>query len=296
MAIMVGTGRGAQLGVLIKGGEVLERTRSVDTVVFDKTGTLTEARMTLVAATAVESGVDDAVLLRRAASLEAMSEHPIAAASAAGSTVHRPVEGFRNLAGRGVPGDHLTVEGRRGTVLVVGSAVQGQIALPVHPHQLGEQGDDVLGLPDDLELRLQPLGDDHMRHRGQHRDIGARQQRQVPGTVQMNRVQQVDAARIQHDQPRPLAQAPAQASATTVTVAPASAAASAVDSTQQSVDTPVSTRCGWSPTTAWRPVPRLPKVGSVTTGSFRSAAADAKGSVSAYSGSASGSRANGHSR
>jgi P-type Cu+ transporter len=107
-AIMVGTGRGAQMGVLIKGGEILERTRSVDTVVFDKTGTLTEARMQLVSAESFDPGVDDAVLLRRAASLEAMSEHPIATAIAAGSTDHRPVEGFRNLAGKGVRG---TVDG-----------------------------------------------------------------------------------------------------------------------------------------------------------------------------------------
>jgi P-type Cu+ transporter len=107
-AIMVGTGRGAQMGVLIKGGEVLERTRSVDTVVFDKTGTLTEARMQLVSAEALEPGLDDAVLLRRAASLEAMSEHPIAAAIAAASSDLRPVEDFRNLAGKGVRG---TVDG-----------------------------------------------------------------------------------------------------------------------------------------------------------------------------------------
>ena len=107
-AIMVGTGRGAQMGVLIKGGEVLERTRSVDTVVFDKTGTLTEARMQLVSAESLEPGLDDAVLLRRAASLEAMSEPPIAAAIAAATTDLRPVEGFRNLAGKGVRG---TVDG-----------------------------------------------------------------------------------------------------------------------------------------------------------------------------------------
>jgi Cu+-exporting ATPase len=107
-AIMVGTGRGAQMGVLIKGGEILERTRSVDTVVFDKTGTLTEARMQLVSAESFDPDVDDAVLLRRAASLEAMSEHPIAAAIAAGTTDHRPVVGFRNLAGKGV---HGTVDG-----------------------------------------------------------------------------------------------------------------------------------------------------------------------------------------
>ncbi|MFP5321708.1 MAG: heavy metal translocating P-type ATPase [Acidimicrobiia bacterium] len=107
-AIMVGTGRGAQLGVLIKGGEVLERTRAVDTVVFDKTGTLTEARMTLVGADSLDPDVDGSVLLRRAASVEAMSEHPIAAAVAAGTTDHRPVSDFRNLPGRGVRG---TVDG-----------------------------------------------------------------------------------------------------------------------------------------------------------------------------------------
>jgi Cu+-exporting ATPase len=107
-AIMVGTGRGAQMGVLIKGGEILERTRSVDTVVFDKTGTLTEARMELVSVQPLEPGLDGAVLLRRAASLEAMSEHPIAAAIAAGTADLRPVDGFRNLAGKGVRG---TVEG-----------------------------------------------------------------------------------------------------------------------------------------------------------------------------------------
>ncbi len=107
-AIMVGTGRGAQLGILIKGGEVLERTRAVDTVVFDKTGTLTEGRMQLVHAAAVTDGVADSTLLRRAASLEAMSEHPIAAAIAAGVADHDRVESFINLPGRGVRG---TIDG-----------------------------------------------------------------------------------------------------------------------------------------------------------------------------------------
>jgi P-type Cu+ transporter len=105
-AVIVGTGRGAQLGVLIKGGEVLERSRDVDTVVFDKTGTLTEGRMELVFAGA--PGGDDPTVLRRAASLEALSEHPIAAAVAAGSTDYGRVEDFTNVPGRGVRG---TVDG-----------------------------------------------------------------------------------------------------------------------------------------------------------------------------------------
>ncbi|MDZ7676604.1 MAG: heavy metal translocating P-type ATPase [Acidimicrobiales bacterium] len=105
-AIMVGTGRGAQLGVLIKGGEILERTRTVDTVVFDKTGTLTEGRMELVHVEAPDD--DESVLLRRAASVESRSEHPIARAVAAATADLRPVEGFANEPGRGVRG---TVDG-----------------------------------------------------------------------------------------------------------------------------------------------------------------------------------------
>jgi heavy metal translocating P-type ATPase len=78
-AILVGTGRGATLGVLIKGGDVLEASRRIDTVVFDKTGTLTRGKMTLRESAAVASESADAVLAR-AASVEALSEHPIAAA------------------------------------------------------------------------------------------------------------------------------------------------------------------------------------------------------------------------
>ena len=75
-AIMVGTGRGAAMGILIKGGEVLERSKRIDTVVFDKTGTLTEGRMAVTDVVPV-AGVDAADLLRRAAAAEAGSEHPI---------------------------------------------------------------------------------------------------------------------------------------------------------------------------------------------------------------------------
>lgn len=110
-ALLVGTGRGAQLGVLIKGPEVLESTRRVDTVVLDKTGTVTTGRMTLVDAVPA-SGEDRAELLRLAGAVEAASEHPIARAVAVGAGEAGelpPVTGFANLEGLGVTG---TVEER----------------------------------------------------------------------------------------------------------------------------------------------------------------------------------------
>lgn len=115
-ALMVGTGRGAQLGILIKGPEVLESTRRVDTVVLDKTGTVTTGRMELHDAVPGE-GVTEDELLRLAGALEDASEHPIARAVArgareragAGSPPLPAPEGFENLAGFGVRG---TVEGR----------------------------------------------------------------------------------------------------------------------------------------------------------------------------------------
>ncbi|MFJ6796586.1 heavy metal translocating P-type ATPase [Streptomyces sp. NPDC091268] len=111
-ALMVGTGRGAQLGILIKGPEVLESTRRVDTVVLDKTGTVTTGRMTLAEVHAAE-GVDERELLRLAGALEHASEHPIAraiATAAAERTGPLPVpEDFANLPGLGVRG---LVEGR----------------------------------------------------------------------------------------------------------------------------------------------------------------------------------------
>ncbi|MFD8021372.1 heavy metal translocating P-type ATPase [Streptomyces lavendulae] len=110
-ALMVGTGRGAQLGILIKGPEVLESTRRVDTVVLDKTGTVTTGRMAL-SATLPAEGVDPGELLRLAGALEHFSEHPIAravAAAAAELPGGLPVpEDFRNHGGLGVEG---TVEG-----------------------------------------------------------------------------------------------------------------------------------------------------------------------------------------
>ncbi|MEU0286600.1 heavy metal translocating P-type ATPase [Streptomyces sp. NPDC006147] len=125
-ALMVGTGRGAQLGILIKGPEVLESTRRVDTVVLDKTGTVTTGRMSLRTAYAAE-GTDERELLRLAGALEHASEHPVARAIAAGAeervgTLPR-AERFESVPGRGVRG---RVEGRE---VVVGrlSEVFGEL-------------------------------------------------------------------------------------------------------------------------------------------------------------------------
>ena len=102
LAVMVGTGRGSQLGIIVKGGEMLEDTRQIDTVVFDKTGTVTEARMEVVDVTAPGSDPDELLML--AASVEARSEHPIGRAIAAASDSRRPVAGFENRPGAGAVG------------------------------------------------------------------------------------------------------------------------------------------------------------------------------------------------
>ena len=85
-AILVGTGRGAQLGILIKGPEVLENTRRADTIVLDKTGTVTTGQMTLTGVAAVP-GLDELEVLRYAGAVESASEHPVAAAITAGARV-----------------------------------------------------------------------------------------------------------------------------------------------------------------------------------------------------------------
>jgi P-type E1-E2 ATPase len=106
-ALMVGTGRGAQLGILIKGPEVLESTRRVDTVVLDKTGTITTGQMTLTNVVA-GPGEDVSEVLRLAGALEGASEHPIARAIALGARDRAglllPVEDFANVEGLGVQG------------------------------------------------------------------------------------------------------------------------------------------------------------------------------------------------
>ncbi len=118
-ALLVGTGRGAQLGILIKGPQILESTRRVDTVVLDKTGTLTTGRMAVTAVHTV-AGLSQAEALRLAGALENASEHPIAravAARAARAGVLAPVDDFANHGGRGVTGvveGHQVAAGRLG--------------------------------------------------------------------------------------------------------------------------------------------------------------------------------------
>ena len=117
-ALLVGTGRGAQLGILIKGPEILESTRRIDTVVLDKTGTVTTGKMALVDVFTAP-GTDAAEVLRLVGALEHASEHPIARAIAAGAAAQvgelPAVESFTNREGLGVEGiveGHAVVAGR----------------------------------------------------------------------------------------------------------------------------------------------------------------------------------------
>ncbi|MGW4201232.1 heavy metal translocating P-type ATPase [Streptomyces sp. NPDC004726] len=129
-ALMVGTGRGAQLGILIKGPEVLETTRKVDTVVLDKTGTVTTGKMTLLGVH-VHSTTDRAEVLRLAGALENASEHPIAQAVATGATAEVGTlpapEDFANIPGLGVQG---IVEGHAMLVGRVKLLAEWEIHLP----------------------------------------------------------------------------------------------------------------------------------------------------------------------
>jgi P-type Cu+ transporter len=113
MSIMVGVGRGAQTGILIKNAEALERLEKVDTLVVDKTGTLTVGKPTLVALKPAP-GISEGTLLKTAASLERSSEHPLAAAvlraAADRGLTLGAVESFESVAGKGVTG---TIEGRK---------------------------------------------------------------------------------------------------------------------------------------------------------------------------------------
>jgi len=129
-ALLVGTGRGAQLGILIKGPEVLESTRKVDTIVLDKTGTVTTGQMALQHVVPA-AGVDATRALFLAATLENASEHPIAAAVADGAVERGitlgSVEQFQNTPGRGVQGD---VDGERVLAGRAAWLAEGGLVLP----------------------------------------------------------------------------------------------------------------------------------------------------------------------
>ncbi|MEU5426961.1 heavy metal translocating P-type ATPase [Streptomyces olivoreticuli] len=133
-ALMVGTGRGAQLGILIKGPEVLESTRRVDTVVLDKTGTVTTGRMGLHDVVTAP-GTSERDLLRRAGALEHFSEHPVARAVAAGAEERigglPPAEHFESVAGLGVRGlveGHEVLVGRESLLLEAGIELPARLA------------------------------------------------------------------------------------------------------------------------------------------------------------------------
>jgi Cu+-exporting ATPase len=137
MSIMVATGRGAELGVLVRNAEALEIVEKVTTLVVDKTGTLTEGKPKLVT---VETGAgfDDWTLLRLAASLEHVSEHPLAAAIVAGARERQiplaDVTLFESITGKGVIG---TVEGHR---VAIGNLKHVE-ALSVEPERLRQRAD-----------------------------------------------------------------------------------------------------------------------------------------------------------
>ncbi|HZK59899.1 MAG TPA: heavy metal translocating P-type ATPase, partial [Cryobacterium sp.] len=137
-ALLVGTGRGAQLGILIKGPQILESTRRVDTIVLDKTGTVTTGRMGLVGVVPT-AGVSAEELLRLAGAAETGSEHPIAAAIAAGArdrgAALPPVESFASEDGLGVQ-----------------AVVDGHLVLVGRPRWLQEQWG--IALPADLEAQI----------------------------------------------------------------------------------------------------------------------------------------------
>jgi P-type Cu+ transporter len=144
-ALMVGTGRGAQLGILIKGPEVLERTRRITTIVLDKTGTVTEGRM-WVAAVVPASGVDPRELLRLAGSAEDASEHPIARAIAGRARAELGeldgVESFTNRAGIGIEAvvdGHAVVVGRPSTLADWGLELSPELAEARHAAEANGQ-------------------------------------------------------------------------------------------------------------------------------------------------------------
>jgi P-type Cu+ transporter len=159
-ALMVGTGRGAQLGILVRGPEVLEQTRRITTIVLDKTGTVTEGRMALVDVRPV-NGARREEVLRLAGALEDASEHPIARAVAAAARAELgalpPVESFVNRPGVGVTGrvdGHDVVVGRADGQLVVSWDGEQRALLAVEDTLKPTSADAVAEL---IELGLTPV-------------------------------------------------------------------------------------------------------------------------------------------
>jgi len=147
MSIMVGTGRGAMAGVLIKNAEALERLEKVDTLIVDKTGTLTEGKPRLIAVKPVP-GHDETSVLRYAASLERGSEHPLATAILAGATERKITppapEAFRSETGKGIVGrveDHAIALGNLRLMQDLGVPVE---ALRAQADALGDDGQTVM--------------------------------------------------------------------------------------------------------------------------------------------------------
>jgi Cu+-exporting ATPase len=137
-ALLVGTGRGAQLGILIKGPEMLESTRRVDTIVLDKTGTVTEGKPALLEVVTA-AGVERAEALRLVAAVEHASEHPIARAIAGAGPFLR-VESFRNHEGLGVEGvvdGHVVVAGRPALLSEWGVQLGDELARAVSDAEAG---------------------------------------------------------------------------------------------------------------------------------------------------------------
>ncbi|MGW5647293.1 heavy metal translocating P-type ATPase [Saccharopolyspora sp. NPDC003752] len=138
-ALLVGTGRGAQMGILIKGPEVLESTRRIDTIVLDKTGTVTSGQMSLVSVHAAD-GIDEDAVLRLAGAAENASEHPIAKAIARGATERvgelPAVEEFSNVEGLGV---QAVIDGH--AVLVGRPALLEQWSQPLTAELAAAQAD-----------------------------------------------------------------------------------------------------------------------------------------------------------